>query len=63
MPIRVYLKSYITLDDTWVDEKTYKELYADNIELLRKLLNEDIGSVFEDGGGVEIFESSQWVGK
>ena len=61
MPIRVYLKSYIDLDDTWVDEKTYKERFANNIELLRKLLDEDLGSVFDAGGGAEIFQSSEWV--
>ena len=61
MAIRVYLKSFITLDDTWVDEKTYKERFANNIELLRKLLDEDLGSVFDAGGGAEIFQSSEWV--
>ena len=60
--IRVYLKKYIDLDDKfWCSREEYEELYQNDIEAFKELLNEDLFEVFNEGGGLEILESSEWV--
>jgi len=61
MGLRIYIKHYIDLGDSWMGKEDFESDYADNLPALIELLQEDYGAVLDDAGGLEtLVQSAEW---
>ena len=61
MPLRVYIKHHIDLDDTWLSKEDFEAAYADDLPALRDFIMEDLLAFIEASGVLEEFiQSAEW---
>ena len=62
MPLRVYLKGQVDLDDFWLDKEAwFKDMKQDKTFLV-DFLNEDLTTFLEEAGGLlRLVTKAVWV--
>ena len=62
MGLRIYLRHWIDLGPHWLSKEDYQSIFADNLEGLVELLEEDSHTVLDDAGGLRrLIERAEWI--